>query len=40
VRNLHDPNDAYHVMYQHIARNSRYPNLVGAFDESRVPLSG
>jgi FkbM family methyltransferase len=40
VRNLHDPNDAYHVMYQHIAHNFRYPHLVGAFDESRAPLSG
>ena len=40
VRNLHDPNDAYHVMYQHIAHNFRYPNLVGGFDQSRVPLSG
>jgi FkbM family methyltransferase len=40
VRNLHDPNDAYHVMYQHIAHNFRYPNLVGAFDRSRVPLPG
>lgn len=40
VRNLHDPDDAYYVMYQHIAHNFRYPNLVGAFNRSRVPLSG
>jgi hypothetical protein len=40
VRNLHDPDDSYNVMYQHIAHNFRYPNLVGAFDRSRVPLGG
>jgi FkbM family methyltransferase len=40
VRNLHDPNDAYHVMYQHIVHNFRYPNLVGAFDRSRIPMPG
>jgi FkbM family methyltransferase len=39
VRNLHDPNDSYDVMYQHIAHNFRFANLVGAFNESRVPLS-
>lgn len=38
VRNLHDPDDAYHVMYQHIAHNFRYPNLVGAFNRARIPL--
>jgi FkbM family methyltransferase len=37
ARNLHDTDDAYHVMYQHIVNNFRYPNLVGAFDRARLP---
>ena len=37
MRNLHDPNDAYHVMYHHIVNNFRYPNVIGAFDPSRLP---
>jgi FkbM family methyltransferase len=36
ARDLHDANDAYHVMYQHIVNNFRYPNLVGAFDRARL----
>jgi len=31
ARNLHDPNDAYHVMYHHVVGGFKYPNLVGAF---------
>lgn len=38
ARNLHDTDDAYHVMYQHIVNNFRYPNLVGAFDRPRLRL--
>lgn len=37
MRNLHDPNDAYHVMYHHIVNNFRYPNLIGAFGADRLP---
>lgn len=40
VRNLHDIDDAYYVMYQHVANNFRFPNLVGAFEPSRVRLDG
>lgn len=40
VRNLHQPDDAYYVMYQHIVHNFRYPNLVGAFNRARIPLPG
>jgi FkbM family methyltransferase len=36
-RDLHNPDDAYHVMYHHIVNNFRYPNLVGAFDNTRLP---
>jgi FkbM family methyltransferase len=40
VRNLHDSDEAYHVMYQHVVNNFRFPNLVGAFEPSRVRLDG
>jgi FkbM family methyltransferase len=33
--NLHDPNQSYAVMYQHILR-MRYLNVLAAFDESRL----
>lgn len=36
VRDLHDVNDAYHVMYQHIVNNFKYPNLVAGFDAGRL----
>lgn len=36
VKDLHDPDQAYHVMYHHMVNNFRYPNLVGAFDRSRL----
>lgn len=36
VRNIHDRNDAYHVMYQHIVGGFKYPNLVGAFEETQL----
>lgn len=33
IKNLHDPDDAYYVMYGHIV-NSRFPNIVAGFDSS------
>jgi hypothetical protein len=36
VRDLHDKDHAYHVMYHHIVSNFRYANLVGAFDQARL----
>jgi FkbM family methyltransferase len=38
IRDVHNPNDAYHVMYHHIVNGFRYPNLVAAFDAARVAL--
>jgi FkbM family methyltransferase len=40
VRNLYDPNDAYHVMFRHVAGGFQYPNLVGAFDPARLAAFG
>ncbi|HZW86478.1 MAG TPA: FkbM family methyltransferase [Gallionella sp.] len=34
-RDLHNPDDSYHVMYHHII-NFKYINLVGAFSEERL----
>lgn len=34
-RDLHNPNDSYHVMYHHII-SFKYMNLVGAFSEERL----
>jgi len=36
ARNLHDPDDAYHVMYHHVVGGFRYPNLVGAFHPQQL----
>lgn len=36
VRNLHDTDQAYHVMYHHVVNNFRYANLVGGFDPERI----
>jgi FkbM family methyltransferase len=36
IKNLHDNNEAYHVMYYHIVGGFKYPNLVGAFDKSQL----
>lgn len=36
VRNLHDRNEAYHVMYHHIVGGFKYPNLVGAFHADQL----
>jgi hypothetical protein len=33
IADLHDPDNAYMVMYTHVIHN-RFPNLVGGFDES------
>lgn len=38
IRDLHNSDDAYHVMYHHIVNGFRYANLIGAFD--RAQLSG
>jgi FkbM family methyltransferase len=40
IRNLYDPNDAYHVMFRHVAGGFQYPNLVGAFDPVRLEAFG
>ena len=40
VRNLHDKNDAYHVMYHQIAGGFKYPNLVGAFHADQLRTFG
>lgn len=36
VRDLHDNNAAYHVMYHHIVHGFQYPNLVGAFEPAQL----
>ncbi len=36
VRNLHDQDAAYHVMYRHILHGSSYPTLVGAFKPAQL----
>jgi FkbM family methyltransferase len=36
IRNLHDRNEAYHVMYHHIVSGFQYANLVGAFGVSQL----
>lgn len=36
VRDLHDCNEAYHVMYHHIVGGFKYPNLVGAFHADQL----
>ena len=36
VKNLHDQNAAYHVMYRHILHGSSYPTLVGAFKPKQL----
>lgn len=36
VRNLHDNNDAYHVMLHHITGGFQYQALVGAFDRGQL----
>lgn len=36
VKNLHNPDEAYHVMYSHITLNFKYPTIVGAFDHQQL----
>lgn len=36
ARNIHDHNEAYHVMYHHIVGGFKYPNLVGAFHPEQL----
>jgi FkbM family methyltransferase len=40
IRNLHDPSEAYHVMYRHVAGGFQYQNLVGAFDPAQLRSFG
>jgi FkbM family methyltransferase len=36
ARNLHNNDDAYHVMYYHIVGGFKYANIVGAFDREQL----
>jgi hypothetical protein len=36
ARNLHDQDDAYHVMYHHIVGGFKCANIVGAFDGDQL----
>ncbi|HYC42781.1 MAG TPA: FkbM family methyltransferase [Noviherbaspirillum sp.] len=36
IRNLHDRNEAYHVMYHHIVSGFQYANLIGAFSVAQL----
>lgn len=36
IRDLHNVDDAYHVMYHHVVGGFKYPNIVGAFDPARL----
>lgn len=40
IRNLHDADDAYHVMFSHVVGGFKYPNIVGAFDPRRLAAFG
>jgi FkbM family methyltransferase len=40
IRNLHNPDDAYHVMYRHVAGGFQYQNIVGAFDPAQLEAFG
>lgn len=40
LRNLHDTDDAYHVMYHHVVGNFTYPNIVGAFHPAQLSALG
>lgn len=40
IRNLHDTDEAYHVMYSHVVGGFKYPNIVGAFDAARLERFG
>lgn len=40
IRNIHDVDEAYHVMYHHIVTGFKYPNLVGAFNASQLKRFG
>jgi hypothetical protein len=36
VRDLHNHNDAYHVMYHHVVGGFKYPNIVAAYSVDRL----
>lgn len=40
IRDLHNVDDAYHVMYHHVVGGFKYPNIVGAFDPARLQAFG
>ncbi|WP_312511996.1 FkbM family methyltransferase [Massilia sp.] len=40
IRNLHDGDEAYHVMFSHVVGGFKYPNIVGAFDPARLAAFG
>jgi FkbM family methyltransferase len=40
IRNLHDPSEAYHVMFRHVAGGFQYQNLVGAFEAGQLERFG
>jgi FkbM family methyltransferase len=40
IRNLYNPDDAYHVMYRHVAGGFQYPNIVGAFHPAQLEAFG
>jgi FkbM family methyltransferase len=40
IRNLHDPSEAYHVMYRHVAGGFQYQNIVAAFEPAQLAAFG
>jgi hypothetical protein len=40
IRNLHNPDDDYHVMFRHVAGGFQYQNIVGAFHPAQLEAFG
>jgi FkbM family methyltransferase len=40
IRNLHDPSEAYHVMFRHVAGGFQYQNIVAAFEPGQLATFG
>jgi FkbM family methyltransferase len=38
IRNLHNTDDAYHVMYHHVVGGFKYPNIVGSIDPAKLKV--
>lgn len=36
IRNLHNKDDAYHVMYHHVVGGFKYPNIVGTINPIKL----